>query len=84
MALTEENFGVLERWSPAGGARTWRFDCKPLPATSLGWLQRRLSVTFTVTGRGAISLLLPPKPDINSLVKFVSNSTTDLPSSLRS
>ena len=27
MALTEDIFGVLERWSPAAGARTWKFDC---------------------------------------------------------
>ena len=25
--LTENNFGVLGRWSPMGGGRTWRFDC---------------------------------------------------------
>ena len=27
MALTEDIFGVLARWSPAAGARTWKFDC---------------------------------------------------------
>ena len=27
MALTEDIFGVLGRWSPAAGARTWKFDC---------------------------------------------------------
>ena len=26
MTLTEDIFGVLGRWSPAGGARTWKFD----------------------------------------------------------
>ena len=25
--LTENIFGVLGRWSPTGGGRTWRFDC---------------------------------------------------------
>ena len=27
MALTEDIFGVLGRWSPAAGDRTWKFDC---------------------------------------------------------
>ena len=27
VALTEDIFGVLGRWSPAAGARTWKFDC---------------------------------------------------------
>ena len=59
------------------------YNLTSLTFYTVGWLQRRLSVTFTVTGRGAISLLLSPK-HINSLVKFVSNSTTELRSCLRS
>ena len=63
MALTEDIFGVLGRWSPAAGARTWKFDCIITLSLCLlsrniadwfytvGWLQRRLSVTFTITGR---------------------------------
>ena len=27
MALTEDIFGVLGRWLPATGDRTWKFDC---------------------------------------------------------
>ena len=27
MALTVDIFGVLGRWSPAAGARTWKLDC---------------------------------------------------------
>ena len=27
MALTNGIFGVLGRWSPAAGDRTWKFDC---------------------------------------------------------
>ena len=27
MALTNDIFGVLGRWSPEAGDRTWKFDC---------------------------------------------------------
>ena len=36
IALTEDIFGVLGRWSPAAGDRTWKFDCIiTLPGRSL-------------------------------------------------
>ena len=79
-ALTEDIFGDLGRWLPARGGRTWRFGCIIISKLCLlrrhiadilhrGLTTTRLSVTFTVTGRGVVSLPLPPK-HINSLVNL--------------
>ena len=95
MALTEDIFGVLGRWSPAAGARTWKFDC--IITLNLCLLSRNIAdilhrgLATTQATRyfhnnwspGQSLLLLPPKHR-NSLLKFVSNSSTDLRSRLRS
>jgi len=94
MALTEDIFDVLGRWSPAAGARTWKFDCIItlnlclLCRYSADILHRGLATTQAIryfhSNRSRGNLLLLPPKHINSLVKFVSNSTTDLRSCLRS
>ena len=95
MALTEDIFGVLGRWSPAAGARTWKFDCIItlnlclLSRNIADILHRGLATTQAIRyfhnnrSPGQSLLLLPPKHR-NRLLKFVSNSSTDLRSRLRS
>ena len=85
MALSNNIFGVLGRWSPAAGDRTWKCDC--IITLNLCLLRRYIA---DIRHRGlptkqAIRYFYSNRQNrINSLVKFVSNSTTDLRSSLRS
>ena len=94
MALTEDIFGVLGRWSPAAGARTWKFDC--IITLNLCLLRRYIAdilhrelpttqaIRYFHSNRPRGNLFTLVSKTYNSLVKFVSNSTTDLRSCLRS
>ena len=96
MALTEDIFSVLGRWSPASGARTWKFHC--IITLNLCLLRRYIAdilhsglattqaIRYFHSNRSWANLFtLASKTYISqSLVKFVSNSTTDLRSRLRS